>query len=269
MNPTQPTDPNLPPTPQPLDVVSSDVPPTTPPPPATPAESITVADPVVPLAFPMDQVGSPQPQLSSELPPAPDPVWDAPTDMTQAPPVSEPATPPQIPADWSQSPVTEDPVSAPVVDPALPPDAAPTDLSSLAAALGSPDNLGGSQPVAAAPQPTPPETPTVVTGSRGLHLPKWALIVGAITGLLAVLGASAYFILGIGQPTTDSTSLPATQQTLTSPPRASVPTPTVIPNLDSGTSLGSLSGASPSAQASSSGQIAPGATSVFDRRATQ
>lgn len=283
--PQAPISADLPPTPTPVE-------PAAPPPPPVwdtpaPAPDVSFAQPAPPApapAMPNNDWSTPVapvepavPASSDVAPVASEPAWPQPAAeapppaMPDAPPAPEPVAAPEQTAaanmDFSQNAPTE----------AAPSESAPTDLSSLAAALGAP-NINGVQAAPVDPgaptlppqvpaQATNPDTPTVVTGSHGVHIPKAVLIVGAIVGLLAVVGASAYFILGVGQ-TDETTSLPAQQQPLTNPPRTTVPTPTPVTNLDNDTTLGNISGASPSAQASESGTIAPG-TSIFDRRATQ
>jgi hypothetical protein len=281
-----------------------DLPPA-PPPVQAPAEPVAVPASDLPQEAPSN------PWNQAPTPAASDPGLSAPVTDPMAPPAVDPGVPPvpdaplpeappadqaqpQVANDWSQ-PVAPQPVSwetqpqAAPVDPAAPEapiapisqETAPTDLSSLAAALGAP-NINGTpaegsavpmdQPMGSPTQvpqtPAAADAPTVVTGSHGVHLPKWVIIIVAVVGLLAVLGSSAYFILGIGQPAEPASTIPAEQQNLTNPPRSVIPTPTPVIQNDA-TSLGSISGASPSAQATPSGQIAPGASSVFDRRTTQ
>lgn len=137
-------------------------------------------------------------------------------------------------------------------------DAAPTDLSHLL------ETAPAETTVASAPTPTPatetpvafssfPETAQAVTGGSG-SFPKWLLLVGGLFLILAVAGASAYFILGIGQSKTIApSSIPAEQQPLTNPPKAIIPT---IPPATSGgeqQSFGQLQGQTATKEASPAG----------------
>ena len=107
-------------------------------------------------------------------------------------------------------------------------DQAPTDLSHL---IDPSATATTAVPEATIPQPetllTPDggETaPNLTSEHQGKSIPKWVLGVG-IALLIAVVGASAYFILGIGQSPQPPTSLPATQQ----PGLQAPPTPTPAP----------------------------------------
>ncbi|MBI2600802.1 hypothetical protein HYW42_02515 [Candidatus Daviesbacteria bacterium] len=75
---------------------------------------------------------------------------------------------------------------------------------------------------------TVPETSTTTPPNPSKGVPKWILGLGAGL-LLAVSAASAYFILGVGQPKEGTTSLPATTentaQQIKPPPPASTPAP--------------------------------------------
>ncbi|MDO8619250.1 MAG: hypothetical protein Q7R49_04890 [Candidatus Daviesbacteria bacterium] len=108
-------------------------------------------------------------------------------------------------------------------------ESAPTDLSHLIdPTVSTTDAL----------EPTIPQPDTLVTPdgnetvpnltpeTQSKQIPKWVIGV-AIGILIIVVGASAYFILGIGQTPQQSTSLPATQQPLQAPP---TPRATILPN---------------------------------------
>ncbi len=113
----------------------------------------------------------------------------------------------------------------------------PTDLSHLIPT--EPPTPVDTNPPASASQPetmvvqssaaAAPEVPEVPDGNRGV--PKWVIGVG-VGLLLAVAGASAYFILGLGQ-TPKPGSLPAVpttnNQTITQPPQTPLPAPTPTP----------------------------------------
>lgn len=216
-----------------------------------------------PLAEP-----TPTPQAPNLNLPQPTPPW-----LESS--VTEPASLPTPPSTMAQ-PLTQ-PVTTPVSDqsggfswtPTLNADssnsslsdsesAAPTDLSQLI------DN--NSAPTVAATETPVPETivaPTaesdqVAVGDTHKGFPKILLIVAAVV-LLLVAGASAYFILGIGQPRNGS--LPAeqqqTQQPLTNPPKqAAAPEAPVQPQTPASPSdatFGNLSGATQSATPPASG----------------
>lgn len=125
-----------------------------------------------------------------------------------------------------------------------PPEAMPTDLSNLMGGNPSPAQAEPAQPSVVVP-PSGSEVNQVVTsGSKGF--PKIILILGAVLILIAI-GASAYFILGIGNSSNLPSSVPAEEQSLVSPPKQIVPS--VIP-AETGTgsaTLGNLSGATLSA----------------------
>lgn len=165
-------------------------------------------------------------------PPAPEPPMTPLDNPLQAPPqapsidggtgFSWPNPQPQPPQP-NTPPVTTQDLYGPSVSPP-PPETAPTDLSHLVAGNGN------DQPVYTPPV-TQPETlitqpngneeiPNVPIENHNGGMPKWVIGLG-IGILLAVLGTSAYFILGIGKQADNTpTSLPATtkQQTLTPPP---------------------------------------------------
>lgn len=143
------------------------------------------------------------PPINEELPISPQPTWTP-------PPVSSPlgtnltSTPTPTEAGGMESRVNDS--------------AAPTDLSHL---------ISGNTPVGEnlSYQTTPetlivpsianstPEVPTLPS-QEYKGIPKWLIGVG-VGLILVVTGASAYFILGIGQPPKTTTSLPATQTSIT------------------------------------------------------
>lgn len=181
-------------------------------------------------------------------PPAQEPVSPI---TTLDNPMQAPVQPPPIDSgfSWSQSQtptVTPADLYDPSITPPGPPaEAAPTDLSHLVA------NSNAEQPVYTPPI-TQPETlvttpqnggdeiPNIPTENQNGGVPKW--LVGLGVGiLLAVVGTSVYFILGVGKGGEQTpTSLPATtkRQTLTPPPTT---TPTQTPATGSGT-FGELGG---------------------------
>lgn len=180
------------------------------------------------------------------LPQAADLVTPLPGPMTQPDPAPAwPGTPTPFSAD-----------SVPTVPPPPDNDSSPTDLSHLVD-----DLTPASVPVPEAPVVTtsPADVNQAVTSGHGYGFPKWVLLIGLVV-LLMVGGASAYFILGLGQSnqSTAPTSAPLEQQPLTNSPKSMIP-PQVQPTaLPSGTaSFTNLSGAvTPTPVATPSGSSA-------------
>jgi hypothetical protein len=98
-------------------------------------------------------------------------------------------------------------------------------------------------PVVTSSQPNlpPGEMAQVSTPPPSSGFPKWVFLLGGVI-LLAVVGASAYFILGVGRP--QSTSLPAEQVPAVLTPTATPPAATSSATPSAG--FGNLSGATPS-----------------------
>lgn len=216
------------------------------------ATSTTPTLPSTAPVWPTPQV-TPTPIQSGPTPDASSPTWPTPqptasswTPPVQTPPQSEPAptfTPPAVPAPTSSLSPLDNPWGSPAQPPpppmqptqpswmgvntnTAPTESIPTDLSHLI----SNNDSSQQQPTQSVPEnlvvlstPTPtPDVPTLPTQDHK-SIPK--LIIGLGVGLLIlVLGASAYFILGIGQPAQETTSIPAT----TAPQAAQVKPPAPI-----------------------------------------
>lgn len=184
--------PSEPATPDPMTPVQPEPTPAEPTPTFTPPTLSSVSD-TTPTSSPTDS--PPQSQSTSPL--------DNPWGTSSQTPTTEPQ--PATQPSWTNTitPPTDN-------QPPAPPDAAPTDLSHLIT-----NNNAQSEPVqptsetlgaTSAPTPNPAMPNLPVETHKGI--PRWLIGLGG--GLLIlVLGASAYFILGIGQPT-KTTSLPAT-----------------------------------------------------------
>lgn len=110
-------------------------------------------------------------------------------------------------------------------NPIQPTETAPTDLSQLTG-LNPPDPQSVYTPPISQPEtlvvpPSIPDSTTMQAESSGHSIPKWLWIAGAVL-LIIVIGASAYFILGIGQ-TPKPASIPANQQPIVVTPPAPSP----------------------------------------------
>lgn len=246
----------------------------------------------VPDLNPTGQTAYPSPSSPSTWPPLsqtpPDTILNPPPGPTPSPldnpwgtPTQPPVngSPPQAPSTWpsvntlatqpTPPPTSEPPPPLPTSVPETPAEAIPTDLSHL---------ITNSQPEENQPPPVNqpetlvvppatgalPEIPSIPTENAHKGIPKWAI--GVAVGLLVVVvGASAYFILGIGQaPKTGS--VPANQlskppqQPAKSPVVAATPVPqsTPIPSAPVATgsaSFGQLGGAAPTPQATSAADL--------------
>ncbi len=164
--------------------------------------------------------GSTEPSIP---PPTPSSLGDQPT--------FQPTSPPS----WSPQPLSDQPMTEQNVTQTEP---APTDLSHLINNNGSttpladqpmsaPSTNGGAETLVA-PSNGTPDVPTLPTEDHK-GFPKWTIGVG-IGLLIIVVGASAYFILGIGQPKT-TTSVPAETAPVSQQvkPPAPIPTPVAQP----------------------------------------
>lgn len=134
--------------------------------------------------------------------------------------------------------------------PPSPTDAAPTDLSHLISNnQQEPASIPTAESLVVPTAGVTPEVPNLPTETHK-GIPKW--LIGLSVGLLIiVLGASAYFILGIGQPSKGTTSLPATTTPQTKQVKPPLPIATASAQPSSTTATGSANfgqiGGTPSA----------------------
>lgn len=125
----------------------------------------------------------------------------------------------------------------------VPQESAPTDLSHLMD-VPSVAPVSTAQPETLVVPQSTAETNQVVNSSGSRGFPKIAILIGGLLLLLIVAGASAYFILGVGQTAQPQTSVPAEQQKLTNPPKSVLPTTPPATTSAENKGLGSLTGQS-------------------------
>lgn len=243
-------------------------------PPVTPLPDLNSAAPTSspPISFDQNSSQLSDPGLSFQAPasiePAPIPTF------TPPPPENTPNTPTDFGIstggfNWSENSGSSPQSSAdealkiPTPIMAEQNEPAPSDLSHLVNTSEPPSSIDTGSVSAPTPQPetlmpnsTSAETdiPNVPSEESHKSFPKWIIGVG-VGLLLAVAGASAYFILGIGR-TSLSGSVPATgtQETTTAPP---VIKPTAVPTI-------AIPIASPAAGLSLPGGSGTQATSAAD-----
>ena len=163
-------------------------------------------------------------------PPPPTQTAEAPSGNWQNP-YDTNTKPSQLPRE-PESPVTESLVS----------EQAPTDLSHLITNTppeSPPPNPNTDQTLVVPPANV--EIPTVPVESKGI--PKWLIGLG-IALLIIVAGASAYFILGIGQPPKPTASIPTNKVSTPSQTPVPVATPVVqaTPAASGSANFGELQG---------------------------
>lgn len=289
-----PTSPSIPVVPD-LNTVNPE--PVAPPiePPAPPAMPVTPIEPVAPVVTPPADAFPWQ----SPVPVAPTPVAEpvstdnsAPaagfsagpsiSDLASGPsstmfppnPESAPANPfmtnTQAAAPLDTSSVAGEPSTLSSNEPPIVSESAPTDLSHLMSSVpvsgpGTSSSIPQPENLVVTPAPTPaPQDAQVVTASGSRGFPKWILAAGGVVLLLVVAG-SAYLILGIGQSEVPTASVPATQQPLTNPPKALLPT--VVPTEVAGTSsanFANLGGTQAVPQADSTSSAQSGGSSALE-----
>ncbi|MBI4038702.1 hypothetical protein HY384_01970 [Candidatus Daviesbacteria bacterium] len=196
-----------------------------------------------------------EPLATAYAPPSPTPIlspldnpWGAPT---QPPTIDGSATTPAAPQQPAIQPSWMNVGASTSATLPSTPDSTPTDLSHLITNNSLPET-----PIAPETLVVPPQTPTQeapalpAEGHKGI--PKWVIGLG-IGLLIIVAGATAYFILGIGQPPKTTTSLPAETAKATLPqvkPPAPITTPsqpTPPPDNSGSTNFGQLEGVGQSA----------------------
>lgn len=232
-----------------------------------PNTSPPIPNPAAPIA------PSPWDLPSQPTTPTPNPLtnpWDTTTaTSTSIPP--DPAPPTFTPPPTTPSPL-DNPWGAPVQPPAFdnppPPtfpsqptpiqsEPAPTDLSHLISNNSQPDNAQqnpSGDPETLIVPPNSPEVSTTIPAENHKDIPKWLIGVGV--GLfIIVTGASAYFILGIGQPP-KTTSIPASQAekpTIKAP--APIATPVSQPAASGSANFGQLEAGGGTQQATSAADL--------------
>lgn len=232
--------------------------PTLAPPPAVPQEPIEqVPSSISPLDNPFN-VPTQNPPIDAGITSQSTPTPPTPTFVPQ-PPSNNPSF------SWSNAstqpqPIPEVPQNPPATAAPLDqPEPAPTDLSHLV-------DTSTQQPVYTPPLSQPEtlvapangggaDVPNLPTENHSGGIPKWVIGVGAGL-LLAVVAASAYFILGIGRPS-ETTSLPAVEsQQINTPTVVQQQVPVVVstPTATSSAGFGSLPGTG-SSQATSAADL--------------
>lgn len=228
--------------------------PTFTPSPPTPLQSgpaTTQSEPIAPLSG-TEPTGSPGGTDGSEpnLSPLDNP-WGS-------PPQTPPIEPPQSTVQPSWTNIPTNPTETQIASQPTPPppaEAAPTDLSHLISNNQSEPAASPAPETLVIPSTVSP-APEISTLSTKAHksIPKWLIGLGG--GLLiVVIGASAYFILGIGQ-STKTTSLPATVAPKTTEVKPSaVPTPSALPTATGSANFGALDGGGVNPQATSAADL--------------
>lgn len=236
---TPPTPPPMP-EPAPVPAWTPPVPAGTPfpPMPESPAPAPTAPESApMPTFTPPSSIPTPEANAPIANTSSLDNPWGAPT---QPPPIdSSPATAAPFPTEpsWMNT---------------APAESAPTDLSHLINESSNTPPPAETLVVPPAPAANP-ETPGLTTETHK-GIPKWLLGLGIVL-LILVIGASAYFILGIGQPSKPTTSLPAVTAPKAAVTQPTPPPPTATPVATGSASFESLQGSGSAPQATSAAEL--------------
>lgn len=178
----------------------------------TPSSLPITPDPVVQDPIPAAPLDNPWSQPAQPAAPV-QPIQTDPTPIESG---STPTWLPNSPAQAPQMPQTPEatqpmPITTPTQN-----EPAPTDLSHLLSGNQQSDSSANNMSHTQSPEtlvvpPTTPEASSTLPMENHKDIPKWLIGVG-VGLLIIVTGASAYFILGVGQPP-KTTSVPATQET--------------------------------------------------------
>ncbi len=181
-----------------------------------------------------DKAGNSEPNLSPL-----DNPWGAPT---QPPPIDGSQSQSPIQPSWMNASQNSEPNVNTGSPAPFPGESVPTDLSHLISGNSIQSTQPAPDTLVVPPVNLTPEVPTLPTENHK-GMPGWLIGLG-IALLVLVGGASAYFILGIGQPSKGTTSLPATVEVKTPTPIATpVPQPSSTPPAATGSAnFGSLQG---------------------------
>ncbi|MBU0999816.1 hypothetical protein KKE78_00265 [Patescibacteria group bacterium] len=213
----------MPPTPSGLSPISKPQQPETP---DQPEPDLPLAEPtpakIEPIPAQPEPIPAHQGITPASVPPATDPANDTDKTTPATSPLNNPwETTPANPSQpsWMMNAETNNTPPSPTET--IPIEVAPTDLSHLITSSPQQDSVQSAPEtqIASPTSPTANQEASTLSTKSNRGIPKWLFGVG--TGLLIlVICASAYFILGIGQPS-GTTSLPATttpQTTQVKPP---------------------------------------------------
>lgn len=225
-----------------------------------------------PAGFPTPSLSQPlqsQPPNQSTFNPA-SIVPISPADSALTPPTLPQSDIPQPPASEQTPPDLQNPAQDQNFPQPSQFESAPTDLSHLITNTSDiPQPAETNQPSASVPenlviQPSVnPDIPNIPGVENHKGIPKWLIGIG-IGLLLIVIGASAFFILGVGQPS-KTTSLPATQTSKSTPKPSPTTTPQKTPQPSGTTGFGQFEG-SPAATLAPTPKPATSAAELLKQR---